>query len=95
MTNQDDFTAKTPNGDVVYVTSNIGTGLSGVALSQARHSITIDGRQRGKAKLDTFIHESLHILYPELSEQCILKSANFVAEVLWKAGYRRISEQRK
>lgn len=93
--NHDDFTVCTPSGAVVYVTSNIGTGLDGVAISAARHSITIDGRHRGKKKLDTFIHESLHILFPDASEKTVAEGAAFVAEVMWKAGYRRQSEKKK
>jgi len=95
MTKPDDFTIKTPKGEVVYVTANIGTGLSGVAITVAKHSITIDGRQRGKEKLDTFIHEALHIIFPDASEAVVESNANFVADLLWKAGYRRISEARK
>ena len=95
MSKPDDFVVLTPKSEVVYVTADIGTGLDGVAISSARHSITIDGRLRGKKKLDTFIHESLHIVFPEKPEREILEGASFVAEILWKAGYRRMSERNK
>lgn len=95
MNKQDDFTVIAPNGEVVFVTANIGTGTAGVAFPDAERSITIDGRQRGKEKLDTFIHEALHIAFPDEDEKEIAEGANFVAEVLWKAGYRRNSEKKK
>jgi hypothetical protein len=91
----DDFSVVSPTGEVVFVTANIGTGASGVAFADGDKSIVIDGRHQGCDKLDTFVHESLHIVFPDEDEETITDAANFISEVLWKAGYRRNCERRK
>lgn len=94
MTDDDNFTVVAPNGEIVFVTANIGTGTCGVAFPDAERSITIDGRERNKDKLDTFVHEALHVAFPDEDEGEISEGANFIAEILWKAGYRRKCERK-
>lgn len=62
------------------------------ALGQAFESdnlIEIDPRQSEKEFLSTVIHETLHILFPNLSEKMIIKNEKSMCDVIWKLGYRR------
>ena len=51
--------------------------------------IRIDPRQNGLSKLDTLVHEILHLFDPELSETKVRKMATYIAKGLWKNGYRK------
>ena len=51
--------------------------------------IEIDPRIKGKLLLDTFIHERLHFIFPEMEEENICENAEILADFLWKHGYRR------
>lgn len=50
--------------------------------------IAIDKRLKGISKIDVSIHELLHVLFPELSEEQVTKSASEMAKVLWDMGFR-------
>lgn len=41
-----------------------------------------------KARLETILHECLHVSYPTVSEEHITESARDIARVLWTLGYR-------
>jgi len=47
---------------------------------------------RGRAKLETVLHEALHAQWPEDSEEKIKKSGKELADLLWKIGYRKIED---
>ena len=51
-------------------------------------SIWLDDRLKGKAKLDTLIHELLHAEHPELTEEQVTETATHLAEVLHGEGWR-------
>ena len=55
---------------------------------KTEHQIQIDPAQRGRAMLDTLIHETLHGADHELSEARVERCAEAVSGVLWKVGYR-------
>lgn len=50
--------------------------------------ILVDSRLTGRAKLETVVHEVLHVCYPTVSEEHITESARDLARVLWTLGYR-------
>lgn len=50
--------------------------------------ILVDSRLVGRAKLETVIHEVLHVCYPTASEEHITESARDLARVLWALNYR-------
>lgn len=52
--------------------------------------IEIDPRQNSFDYLDTVIHETLHVLFPELSESKVISNSKKLAKVLWKLHYRRV-----
>ena len=39
--------------------------------------------------MDTIIHEVLHAVRPELSEEAVLDTATTIAKALWKLNYRK------
>jgi len=50
--------------------------------------IIIDNRERGKSKMDTIIHETLHEVFEDMEEDDVSDAANNITEVLWAFGYR-------
>jgi hypothetical protein len=54
------------------------------------HLIEIDPRQNAKEYFGTCIHETLHELLPNRSENFIIKAEITLLEVLWKMGYRKV-----
>ncbi len=46
-------------------------------------------------RLDTFVHETLHASCPLMKESEVIRIADDVSTVLWKAGYRLKHQQRK
>lgn len=55
--------------------------------------IEIDPRQTERARLNTLIHEALHLGDWGLSETKVIKLSGKVASVLWAQGYRRPSNR--
>jgi len=50
--------------------------------------IEIDPRQKPKQYLDTLIHESLHVSFPEMSETKVSKAAKEIRDIVWDHNYR-------
>jgi hypothetical protein len=44
----------------------------------------------GLNRMDLIIHEALHAIYPEESEEVVHRSATELANLLWACGYRRV-----
>lgn len=58
------------------------------------NTIEIDPRQTDCEKLDTAIHESLHLLYPELSEKQVSRDARRISRMLYyRLGYHTTPPQ--
>lgn len=51
--------------------------------------IRIDPRQNGLGKLDTLVHELVHLFDPDMKETTVRKIATYLAKGLWKNGYRK------
>lgn len=51
--------------------------------------IEIDSRLIGRRKLDTEIHELLHLACPWMPEFAVRRTATYIAMVLWHLGYRQ------
>lgn len=58
-------------------------------------TIQIDPRQSPKERMDTIIHETIHTVHPELSEEQVIQLANISTNTLWKDGYRRVEMEKK
>jgi hypothetical protein len=52
-------------------------------------SIEIDKRQTPLNILDCEIHEFIHMTYPEMPEESVLKMGTRIARFLWKLKYRK------
>lgn len=50
--------------------------------------ILIDDRLTGRLRLEVEVHEALHALFPQISEETITDAAKDVARILWALGYR-------
>jgi len=53
-------------------------------------SIEVDIRQHGKKLLETYIHESFHLLFPEAEEEEVETKAIILTNLLWSQQYRRV-----
>jgi len=50
--------------------------------------IVIDDRLRGKELLNTYIHETIHALKWNLTEDQVTQMADDLSQLLWDLGYR-------
>jgi hypothetical protein len=57
--------------------------------------ITLDERLKGKKELIVTIHEFIHWLHPEWTENQIIKDSETIAEFLWKQHYRKVDNDDK
>jgi hypothetical protein len=55
--------------------------------------IELDDRLHDKTLLDIAIHETVHVVAPDLSEECVDRIGRQCADVLWRLGFR-IDEER-
>jgi len=55
-------------------------------------TIEIDERATGKKHLEIAVHESIHILNPQMSEEDVTAQAITITDVLWKLKYRRVDD---
>jgi hypothetical protein len=54
--------------------------------------IEIDSRLKSKKHLEVLIHEVMHLLQPEDSEEEIVEKSITLTKILWKENYRRIDQ---
>lgn len=52
--------------------------------------VLIDERLKGRARLNTEIHEYLHAANPTLSEEHVTQQGDDLSRILWALGYRRM-----
>jgi hypothetical protein len=52
--------------------------------------IELDSRLKGRKKLEILLHEAMHLLYPNSSEEEIVKNSIILTKVLWNEQYREI-----
>lgn len=50
--------------------------------------IRVDSRTRGRARLETYIHEMLHASCWVLTDEAVEQTAHDIARALWRLGYR-------
>lgn len=56
--------------------------------------LEIDTRLSGRVRLETIIHEALHLACPWMTETVVLKVARYVAMIVWHLEYRRLDEDK-
>lgn len=54
--------------------------------------IEIEQRQEPREWLSTLIHEALHVAFPGMEEKPIAAAERKIADILWRAGVRRIHQ---
>jgi len=59
-------------------------------LAHAPNLIEIDPTQNSRERLDTVVHEGLHLLLPHEPEVRIIALANRLSDLLWRDRWRRV-----
>jgi len=54
--------------------------------------VEMDSRLTGKKHMEILIHESMHLLFPELEEEEIEEKSIILTNTLWRQKYRRIDD---
>ncbi len=54
--------------------------------------IEIDPTLLSRKYLYVLVHELLHMAFPDLSEEGVIRSAKVVAKGVWQQGYRRLQK---
>lgn len=57
-----------------------------------RPILELDSRLRGRARLETIIHEALHLACAWMPENVVAKVARYIAMIVWHMEYRRDGE---
>jgi hypothetical protein len=55
-------------------------------------TLEIDSGLTGRVRLETILHEALHLALPALPEESVLKTARYMAMIAWHMGYRERDE---
>lgn len=76
---------------VLWRYTRLRGGASGWSYLQSAKNprVLIDSALKGRALLETEIHEAFHHLCPDHSEEHVTASARDLAKILWALGYRR------
>lgn len=63
----------------------------GLAIEgRKRDEIHIDPRQDTKERMDTEIHEKLHLIFPDWPEKKVAATARKLTKYLWSLKYRKV-----
>jgi hypothetical protein len=54
--------------------------------------VYIDPRQSGADELDTVLHELMHHVCPDMSEEAVAEKSATMARSMWKDKWRRVPE---
>ena len=68
--------------------SRLKGNAEGWCFSAPEHRIVIEERLRGQRRLEVEIHEALHALFPQVSEEVVTGAAVDLRRILWTLGYR-------
>lgn len=80
------------NKQLKFVERKLGRERCRGQIFQGELLIEIDPRTPAKLKLATYIHEIMHYLQPNLSENKILKMERVMIRELWKLGVRLLAK---
>lgn len=62
--------------------------LCGLTVHASRHIVLIGKQLHTKEFLDTIIHELIHAIRPDFSEQDVEQLSRRISHTLWRFGYR-------
>lgn len=54
--------------------------------------LEVDVRMMGRHRLETIIHEAMHLAVPAMPEHVVLYAAKYIARIVWSTGYRADEE---
>lgn len=57
--------------------------------------VRIDERLTGKKEMEVIIHESLHVLFPEMEEDDVIEKSVILTNTLWHEHYRKVDNSNK
>lgn len=57
---------------------------------QDTNEIELDTRLKGQKHLEILLHETMHLLLPDLTEEEIIDKSITLTKILWNEDYRRI-----
>jgi len=72
--------------------NEVKNGMCVGLAHQGEGRIEIDPRQSIKDRLNTVLHEGIHILDPNLPELKVRAYANRLSDLLWRDRWRRIEK---
>ena len=58
----------------------------------ARPRIVIHDGLRGRHRLTVIVHELLHAIFPQASEEVVEQGGKDISKVLWALGYREVKD---
>lgn len=61
-------------------------GADGLAWTD--QTLEVDCRLENCARLETIVHEAMHMALPWLPEKFILRASRYIAKVVWHMNYR-------
>ena len=61
-------------------------------LADSDGLVFLDSRLKGKKALEILLHECLHLLYVDDSEEEIIKKSVILTNTLWHEKYRKIED---
>jgi hypothetical protein len=80
-----------PRKTIAIVRKKLGRQKAdGMTLGDGK--VYIDPRQSGADELDTVIHELMHHVSPDMSEEEVCKNSAVMARSMWKDNWRRVHE---
>lgn len=63
-------------------------------IAESDGIIYIDPRLKGRKEMEILIHECLHLLYMEASEEEIIQKSVILTKLLWRMGYRKVDNSK-
>lgn len=72
------------------VQRKLGKNRADGIMEYDTNTIYVDERLKGKNRLDTYIHEYMHYIFPDMEEAAVADSASRIADFLWKHGFRHV-----
>lgn len=63
-------------------------------IAESDGVIYIDPRLKGRKLLEIYVHEVLHLLYPEASEEEVIEKSIVLTKFLWRMGYRQVDNSK-
>ena len=58
------------------------------------NTIWLDPRLRGRRRLTITIHELMHLLYPNETEENVTHAGELLARVLWRENWRHVDSDK-